>query len=147
MAQVYTAKDKNVYIALSNMEKRYIYKMGCNIIKQVHERTKAGTLPARWNHHDINALEIPLLCEPLENDGLFIDLQIQQIHKLDKALVKLYNTTFEDLFDLKIQKDQPLTKEEVFTRMEEYRELKSKVEQRKIINSKNDLLANSGLFY
>ena len=146
MAQVYTAKDKNIYIALSNLEKRYIFTMGANIIRDVHKRTTDGTLPPRWNDHDINALEIPLLCEPLENNGPFIDLQIQQIHKLDKALVKLYSTTFEDLFDIDIDKTQPLSKEEVFIRMEEYRELKSKVEQRRIINTKDDLLKQSGLF-
>ena len=147
MAKTFKTKTGEHYIALSNMEKRYIYRLGCNIIREVHRRTEEGILPPRWNDHDINALEIPLLCEPLESDGLFLDLLVQQVHKLDKCLMKLFESTFEEVFDVTVETDQPLTKEEVFVRMEEYREHKSRIQKLKIINSKNDLLAQSGLFY
>ena len=147
MAQTYKSKSGDHYIALSNMEKRYIYKMACNIIKDVSERTLNGTLPKRWNDIDIDALEIMLICAPLENNGRFDDLMVVQIHKLDKALKKLYSTTFQDLFEIEIDGDNLLSVNAVYCRMEAHREHKRKVEQQKIINSKDDLLKQSGLFY
>lgn len=145
MAKIYKTKNDDTFVALSNPEKRQVYRMGCEVIKQVAELTNNDQLPRDWNDHDVNALEIPLICEPLEQGGRFDDLMVQQIEKYNKALHKIYGTDFHDLFEIDIEPGE-LTKDEVFARMEAHREMQRNLRRKEIEKAKDDLLIKSGLF-
>ena len=123
MAHYYETANQEIYIALTDQEKYFIYKMGQSIILDVLKKSHEDRLPDDWNDHDHNSLTVPLLCEPFSLGGSFLDLQVSQISKYNRALLKLYNQSFSDLFPLDIE-TQPLTKEQVHARMQRHREQK-----------------------
>ena len=145
MAKKYNTKDFETFLALSDLEKKQIYVLGSEVIKQVAELEKTNQLPHGWNKHDANALTIPLLCQPLEEGGAFIDLMEQQIDKYNKALEKIYGSDFYDIFEIEIE-DGKLNKDEVFERMEHHRKLKRDFERKKLEDKKAMLSINTKLF-
>lgn len=125
MAQLYKTKNGKTLVAFSIAEKEHIYSLG----KLIHDHCVANPpgVPD-WNSIDRNAIEIPLLCKPFIDGGSFIDLQLPQIRKYEKALVKAFGTDFFKVFDIKLENTY-LTKDDIRKRMDEGRELRRQAEE------------------
>jgi hypothetical protein len=120
MAQLYKTKGHKTYVALTDEEKDRIYEYG----SKIHDEfiTNPPGVPG-WNKYDVDALTIPLLCKPFSEGGNYEDLQLTQIEKYNKMLVKTFQVNFAGLFDIDFD-DTELTKQEIFRRMERRREQK-----------------------
>jgi len=143
MADTYLSNSGQKYIAFTNEEKDHIYKTGCDIAHYALNLEKDGKLPKGWNGLDFNALSIPLLCEGFESGGNYLDLQVGQIAKYNKALRKLFpKKNFEKIFELKVNRNKLLTNHQVWQRMEAMRCLKKKKNLKEQIQYRTDLFEN-----
>lgn len=120
MADLFETSNSVVYVAFSNDEKVTIYSLGENIRKHLEENPPG--VP-NWCKHDRDALTIPQVCKPFENGGHFLDLQLKQINKYNKALEKAFGQTFFEIFEIDLTGDY-LNKEQVRERMQEMRNQK-----------------------
>lgn len=99
MADLFETKNGVVYIAFDQQEKEFIYTLGKHIMDQLNENPPNNKT---WCKHDWDSLTIPLLCKPIEQGGESLDLQLKQINKYNKALIKAFNLTFFELFEIEL---------------------------------------------
>lgn len=120
MANLFETSNGVTYVAFSNDEKVTIYSLGENIRKHLEDNPPG--VPG-WCKHDWNALSIPQVCKPFEHGGHFLDLQLKQINKYNKALEKAFGQTFFEIFEIDLTADY-LNSEEVRERMQDMRNQK-----------------------
>lgn len=128
MADLFETKSGVTYLALSDQEKQHIYEQGEKLRKEL-ERKPPGV--PDWCEHDWNSLTIPQLCAPFEEGGEFLDLQLSQVNKYNKTMLKLFGETFLEVFEIDLTGDY-LDAQEVRERMvrlrnqkQEYKVLKN----------------------